>query len=114
MTWKLSDIASILKNSFQAILKGELLLRLNVGRYLVEVIYTFFLFGLVIWISLMIETSMANVEKNKATLRELEIVHSQKVYEVANAGRRSTVIKSLEELGSDVKEPEAPANIIGN
>ena len=93
-TWKISDIGLFFKNSIQAILKGEFLLRLNIGRYFVHIAYTFLLFGLVIWFSLMIETTMSKVEKNKAVLKELEIVHSQK-----RAGQREPAL----ERGADAR-----------
>ena len=111
-TWKLAYIGLFFKNSFTAVLKGEFLLRLNVGRYFIHIAYTFLLFGLVIWFSLMIETTMSKVEKNKAVLKELEIVHSQKVFEVVNISRRSSVEQMLGEMGSKVKEAEQPAIIV--
>ena len=111
-TWKISDIGLFFKNSIQAILKGEFLLRLNIGRYFVHIAYTFLLFGLVIWFSLMIETTMSKVEKNKAELKELEIVHSQKVFEIVNVSRRASVEQLLGEMGSKVKEAEQPAIIV--
>jgi hypothetical protein len=111
-TWKLADIGLFFKNSITAVLKGEFLLRLNVGRYFIHIAYTFLLFGLVIWFSLMIETTMSKVEKNKAVLKELEIVHSQKVFEVVNISRRSSVEQMLGEMGSKVKEAEQPAIIV--
>ena len=52
MAWKLSDIRHFLLNSLKAMLKGEFLLRANVGRYFIHVLYTFFLFVVIIWISL--------------------------------------------------------------
>ena len=96
----------------QAILKGEFLLRLNIGRYFVHIAYTCLLFGLVIWFSLMIETTMSKVEKNKAVLKELEIVHSQKVFEVVGVSRRASVEQMLGEMGSKVKEAEKPATTV--
>ena len=111
-TWKLADIGLFLKNSFQAILKGEFLLKLNIGRYFIHITYTFLLFGLVIWFSLLIETTMSKVEKNKAVLKELEIVHSQKVFEVVNVSRRASVQEMLERMGSQVTEPDKPASVI--
>ena len=111
-TWKLAAIGLFFKNSITAVLKGEFLLRLNVGRYFIHIAYTFLLFGLVIWFSLMIETTMSKVEKNKAVLKELEIVHSQKVFEVVNISRRSSVEQMLGEMGSKVKEAEQPAIIV--
>ena len=111
-TWKIADIGLFIKNSFKAVLKVEFLLRLNIGRYFIHIAYTFLLFGLVIWFSLMIETTMSKVEKNKAVLQELEIVHSQKVFEVVNVSRRSSVEEMLGELGSNVKEAEKPATVV--
>lgn len=112
MRWKLADVGSFFKNSFLAMMKGEFLLRLNVGRYFVHIAYTFFLIGVVIWVSLMIETTMARVEKNKLTLRELEIEHSAKTFEVVSLSRRSTVEGMLKEMGSSVGEPEGPATVL--
>ena len=111
-TWKLADIGLFFKNSITAVLKGEFLLRLNVGRYFIHIAYTFLLFGLAIWFSLIIETTLSKVEKNKAELKELEIVHSQKVFEVVNISRRSSVEQMLGEMGSKVKEAEQPAIIV--
>lgn len=111
-TWKIADIWTFIKNSFTAILKGEFLLRLNIGRYFVHIVYTFFLFAMVIWLSLMIETSMAKVEKNKAILRELEIQHSQKTFEVVKLSRRSEVENELKRLGSNIGEPQKPATVL--
>ena len=111
-TWKIADIGLFFKNSFRAVLKGEFLLRLNVGRYFIHIAYTFLLFGLIIWVSLMIETTMSKVEKNKAVLHELEIVHAQKVFEVVNVSRRSSVEQLLGEMGSKVTEAEKPATVV--
>ena len=111
-TWKIQDIGTWLKNSFRAILKGEFLLRLDVGRYFIHIVYTFFLFAMIIWISLMIEGTMNKVERNKATLRELEIIHTQKTFEVVSLSRRATVNSMLQQMGSKVTEPQNPAIVL--
>ena len=111
-TWKIQDVGTWLRNSFRAILKGEFLLRLDVGRYFVHIVYTFFLFAMIIWISLMIEGTMNKVERNKAILRELEIVHTQKTFEVVSISKRSSVNNLLQQMGSKVTEPQAPATIL--
>lgn len=112
MRWKLSDIGTFFKNSFIAVMKGEFLLRLNVGKYFVHIAYAFLLICLTIWVSLMIETTMARVEKNKLTLRELEIEHSAKTFEVVSLSRRTTVEEMLKEMGSTVGEPAEPATVL--
>lgn len=107
-----ADLWSFTKNSFIAILKGQFLLRLNIGRYFIHIVYTFFLFALTIWLSLRIETSMAKVEKNKQILKELEILHSQKTFDVVSLSRRSEVSAMLKAAGSEVTEAEKPAIVL--
>ena len=107
--WRLSDINSLLKNVFHAVMKGEFLLRLNVGKYFIHIIYTFFLFGMVIWTSLAIETTMAKVERNKAVLKELEIATAQKYYDLAKASGRYDMEQRLKSMGSEVGEARKPA-----
>ena len=85
------------------------LLSLNVNRYFIHVMYTFVLFAAIIWLSLLTENTMAKVEENKEVLEELEIENAQLTYEAAKAERRTTVELRLEELGSQVTEPEKPA-----
>ena len=108
-TWKIADIGLFFKNSIQAILKGEFLLRLNIGRYFVHIAYTFLLFWILIFESLMAENALSKVERNKAKLHEMEIIYSDKTFEVASMSRRSEVEKRLAQMGSQVKEPERQA-----
>lgn len=112
MRWGMADVGAFFKNSFIAVLKGEFLLRLNIGQYFVHIVFTFLLFGITIWLSLMIETTMAKVERNKATLKELEIVHNAKTFEVVSLSRRSTVQEMLESMGSEVAQPTEPATTL--
>lgn len=113
MSWKIGDIRTVLKNSALAMLKGEFLLRLNAGKYFVHIVYAFVLFVLAIWLSLSIEDSMAEVEKNKAVISELQITNRQLQFEISHARQRSTVEQRLLEAGSDVREPLKPATRIG-
>ena len=111
-TWKIQDLGRGLRNSLVAMLHGEFLLRLNVGRYFVHIVYVFFLFAMVIWVSLMIENTMNKVEKNKSVLQELEIVHSQKVFDLVSLSKRSSVRDLLEQKGSKLTEPTQPATLL--
>lgn len=108
-TWKIQDLGKGFVNSLKAILRGEFLLRLNVGRYFIHIVYAFFLFAMTIWISLMIEGTMTKVEQGKATLRELEIAHTQKTFDLVSLSKRASVRKLLEEKGSKLTEPTQPA-----
>ena len=109
---RLSDVWKFLKNSLVAILRGELLLRLNVGKYFPQIAYTFLLFALTILFSLMVDGTLGKVEQNKLNLQELERLNSQKTFELITLNRRSTVATLLEEQGSDVAEPTRPAQIL--
>ena len=111
-TWKIQDLWNGLKNSLKAMMRGEFLFRLNVGRYFIHIVYAFFLFAMVIWISLMIDNTMTKVEENKKVLQELEIVHTQKTFDLVSLSKRSSVRQLLEEKGSKVTEPENPAIIL--
>lgn len=108
-TWKIQDLGKGLKNSLRAMLKGEFLLRLNIGRYFIHIVYTFFLIAMVIWISLMIEGTMTKVERGKVELRELEIIHTQKTFDMVKLTRRSSINEMLQQMGSKVTEPQEPA-----
>ena len=87
-------------------------MRMNVGKYFVHIVFTFFLMTLVIWISLMIEGTMAKVEKNKKVIENLRIENAQKMYEAESLMRRSTVEANLGRMGSEVKEPEKRATVL--
>lgn len=111
-TWKIQDLGRGLRNSLKAMLRGEFLLRLNIGRYFVHIVYAFFLFAMVIWLSLAIEGTMTKVERSKAELKELEIVHTQKVFDMVSLTKRSSVRELLEQKGSKVAEPTKPATVL--
>lgn len=110
--WSLADVGRFFRNSFTAILKGEFLLRLNVGRYFIHILYTFLLLGIIIWVSLMTESTMAKVEQNKQTIKELEIINSARKYEVVSLSKRSSVQENLRLMGSGVQEPKKPATVL--
>ena len=109
---RLSDVGKFIKNSLLAILRGELLLRLNVNKFFPQIAYTFLLFALSILFSLMVDSTLGKVEQNKLTLQELERLNSQKTFELITLNRRSTVSTLLQEQGSDVTEPVKPAKIL--
>ena len=102
----------LLRNGFSAIITGNLLLRLNAGKYFIHIAYTFLLFWILIFESLMAENALSKVEKNKAKIREMEIVYADKTFEVASMSRRSAIQKRLEAMGSQVQEPRQQAIVI--
>lgn len=110
--WKLQDIWRLLKDSASAIFHGQFLLRLNVGRYFIHIVYFFFLCGMLIWFSLGVDSTLAKIEKNQAVLKELEIQHSNLEFELRTLDRRAALEDLLESSGSKVAEPGKPATVL--
>lgn len=108
----LADIWSLVRNSFIAVLQGKFILALNPGKYFAQILYTFFLFAVAIWFSLQVENSLAEVERNKQTINELEIIHTHRTFEAEKLSRRTEMAGRLKEMGSDVKEATKPATIL--
>ena len=109
MKLSFAKIWTFIKNSFKAVLKGEFLFRLNTQNYFIHIVYTFFLFALIIWMSLKIDNAMLRVEKNNREIEELEIVNSQKTFELVQVSKRSAVKDRLKKMKSTVTENEKPA-----
>ena len=63
--FRFKDLWSLLKNSVQAILKGEFLLRLNIGRYFIHIASCCTVVALTIWISLLIDSTLTKVQRNR-------------------------------------------------
>ena len=110
--WKVQDVGRLLKESFKAILHGQFLLRLNIGRYFIHIVYTFFLFGMLIWFSLVVDNTLAKVEKNQAAIKELEIEHANLEFELRTLNRRAALMDLLKESGSKVTQPDKPATVL--
>ena len=110
--WKIQDVGRLQKESIKAILHGQFLLRLNIGRYFIHIVWTFFLFGMLIWFSLGVDSTLAKVEKNQAAIKELEIEHSNLEFELRTLNRRAALEDLLKESGSKVTEPQKPATVL--
>lgn len=107
--WKVQDIGQLLGNLVKAIAKGELMLRLNIGQYFIHVIWMFFLITMFIWFNLGVDNTLAEVEKNKLTLKELQTQNSALEFKLKSIVRRSTLEEMLRQSGSEVQEPENAA-----
>lgn len=110
--WKLQDVGRLLKDGFSAILRGQLLLRLDIGRYFIHIVYTFLLMALVIWFSLKVDSTLTSYESNQKTIKELEIEHSDMEFELRTLNRRVAIEELLREKGSEVRAPEQPATVL--
>lgn len=108
--WKRLGMA--VKEFFVALGRGELLTRMRVDKLFPYIIYLFFLGCISIWMSYKTEQTMLRVQENEKRLRTLKIYHAQKTYEIVGLDRIATVEKMLEDIGSEVKAPEKPADVI--
>ena len=104
----LKNILSFLGNSGRAILKGEFLLRLGIGKYFGHILYVFFLLALTIWLSLMMDSTMNKVEQRKAIINDLEIKYTMKKFELEKVNDRRVIDENLKKLGSELEEPDSP------
>ena len=92
--------------------RGDLLLRMRVDKALPYILYAFVLGCISIWMSFMTEQAMLKVQKNNETLKTLKIHNAQMTYELVGLDRLSTVENLLDVMGSKVKAPSKPADIL--
>ena len=97
---------------FVSLGRGDLLLRMRVDKALPYILYAFMLGCISIWMSYQTEQTMLKVQKNNETLRTLKIQNAQMTYELVGLDRLSTVENMLEAMGSEVKSPTKPADIL--
>lgn len=97
---------------FLSLGRGDLLLRMRVDQALPYILYAFLLGCISIWMSFQTEQTMLKVERNNETLRTLKIHNAQMTYELVGLDRLSTVETMLEDMGSEVKAPQKPADIL--
>lgn len=115
MKWKDIDwkgLAIAFKNIIVSIAKGELLLKMRIDKLFPYILYIFILAWVSILMSFKAEQTMLKMEKNKAKLETMKIYHTHKTRDIVALERISTVEKMLEDLGSEVKAPEKPADIL--
>ena len=92
--------------------RGDLLLRMRVDKALPYILYAFMLGCISIWMSYKTEQTMLKVQKNNETLKTLKIHNAQMTYELVGLDRLSTVENLLDGMGSKVKAPSKPADIL--
>ena len=108
----MNRIVHAIKEFFIALGRGDLLTRLRVDRLLPYILYLFLLGCISIWMSYKAEQTMLIREQNKEKIETLKIFKAQKTCEIVSLDRISTVETMLEELGSEIKQPEKPADIL--
>ena len=107
--WRWADVGRWIVRAPGSVKRGDFMNNMNLDRYFIHIIWTFFLFFLSIWLSLRVEKTLTRVEAGKKELADVEIYHTQKVVELAGLNRMTTVRDLLEEKGSKVGLPVKPA-----
>lgn len=110
--WRLQDLGRGIASVFKAIIKGELMKKLDVGQYFPHILYIVFLLGCSIWYGIKFDQTMTRVEDNEKELKELEIRYSNRIFEQRSLNRRTTVAAQLELLGSELEEPSKAATLL--
>lgn len=101
-----------IKEGITAIMKGELMLRLNADKYILHIAAIMLGSWSVVLVDIMSEHSMAKLERNKRIVNELKIEHAHKTVSLVKIGRLSTLQNMLERSGSDVTIPDTPPAIL--
>ena len=65
-----------------------------------------------IWISLLIDSTLTKVQKNRMTIEEQQNEITILEYKLSKASRRTEVEKRLESLGSELRDATEPAKQI--
>lgn len=90
--------------------RGELLMKLGCGKYFMHIVLLFILFWGMILFDIVVENRLYLLQKNKQTLSELQIYHTEKMVELARFGRITSTEKMLRERNSTITYPTKPAN----
>jgi len=97
---------------FSAVLRGRLLLRLKVDKYLPQIIFFFLCAVGYIAISLGIENVLHQREENVKTLNKLNSIHVETSCELTSLYSVCQVEDLLSEMGSDLKLPADKATTL--
>lgn len=109
---RLKKFGAVTWEVIKAIGYGDLLVRLRMDRALPVILYVFILSMISIFLSYKVEQTMLRRESNKAEIEALKIYKAQKTCEIVSLDRISTVETMLKSLGSEIMQPEKPADIL--
>lgn len=111
-SWRFPNIPGTLKKIVIATLQGKLLMRMRVDEFFPQIAFSFAMLLLIILFNLAVDNQLARMEENKKTLAELELINTQKQYDLIMLERRTNVSYLLKQKNSDVAEPVKPAIVI--
>lgn len=89
--------------------KGKLLFSLGVDKFLPQIIFTFCMVIVFIWINMMIGATIHRMEKNKVVLENLASFHTEVECRLTSINSICKVEDMLKEMGSALSIPEKQA-----
>ena len=107
-----SKIGNAAKEILISIGQGNFLIRMRVHKLFPYILVLFIIGCANIWLSYEVEQAALRVEKNKKELETLKIYHSHLNGEIVELNRISTVETMLQQMGSEVRIPDKPADKI--
>lgn len=107
-----SKIGNAAKEILISIGQGNFLIRMKVHKLFPYILVLFIIGCANIWLSYEVEQAALRVEKNKKELETLKIYHSHLNGEIVELNRISTVGTMLQQMGSEVRIPDKPADRI--
>lgn len=107
-----SKIGNAAKEILISIGQGNFLIRMKVHKLFPYILVLFIIGCANIWLSYEVEQAALRVEKNKKELETLKIYHSHLNGEIVELNRISTVETMLQQMGSEVRIPDKPADRI--
>lgn len=107
-----SKIGNAAKEILISIGQGNFLIRMKVHKLFPYILVLFIIGCANIWLSYEVEQAALRVEKNKKELETLKIYHSHLNGEIVELNRISTVETMLQQMESEVRIPDKPADRI--
>ena len=107
-----SKIGNAVKETLISIGQGNFLIRMKVHKLFPYILVLFIIGCANIWLSYEVEQAALRVERNKKELETLKIYHSHLNGEIVELNRISTVETMLQQMGSEVRIPDKPADRI--
>mgnify|MGYP003326307526 CR=1 FL=1 len=107
-----SKVGTAFKETLVSVGRGTFLIRMRVDKLFPYILVLFVIGCANIWLSYEVEQAALRVEKNKNEIETLKIYHSHLTGEIVELNRISTIEKMLENMGSEVRIPDKPADTI--
>lgn len=100
------------KAFFKSLLNGKLLVLLRVDRYLPQIVFAFIMVTAYIGLNIWIDNSIAQVEKQKKTIKDLSSIHTDLKCRLTSLNSVCAVEEMLQQRHSELAIPTKQAQTI--